>query len=558
MKKLLALILALAMVMSLVACGDNGTTSNGGDSSGATSGDSSSDGATSEDNLTVGGSVDDENTTVQAGTKEESNIVDVVRVGTTENPQNLSPWAGSNSGVVGNLYMFYESLFIMEYKGELEPCLAKSMTQEGNTVTIELFDYIKDSANNPFTASDVVFSLDKAIEGGNISYTNILADYKAEGDYTVVLTLNDNLTVGDLDTFLTNVYYVTEAAYNASADGMVTDPVGTGHYVVSEFTAGYDLVLTVNDDWWQTDEDYVASRSVANAKQIEIYVFGDATTAAMAVETDQVDIAPLSYTDLESAQSAGLQIYTYMMSLTRILLCNCSEDSVLNDVDARKAVYYALENEGLADLLISGIGQPVYDMANSNYPDYYEDYYKELADQGNIYSYDPEKAAEIFAEKGITNLTIITDASSDSLAICEGIVSYLGMVGVTVKISSWETNMLTTAAEDSTAWDLYLRQTASNNYASVAWTRPFLAANYSTGGTCNFIFDDYLQEQLALVNTDEGHTEENVKALYEYIVENAYGYGILCGTSYYAMNDMFSKLSFNASIMLSPSSCIYN
>ena len=92
----------------------------------------------------------------------------------------------------------------------------------------------------------------------------------------------------------------------------------------------------------------------------------------------------------------------------------------------------------------------------------------------------------------------------------------------------------------------------------MAWSRPFLAANYKTGGTCNFIFDDKLQADLATVNTDEGHTEENVKALYNYIVDNAYGYGLLCGTSYFAMNEKFQKLSFNASIILSPNSCIYN
>lgn len=550
-KKVLALLLLAAMLVGMVGCAAKSNTS----SAAAPANSAEDTPATS-----AGSSLDDEERTVDAGTKEESAVLDVVKIGNTDTPSDLSPWAGSNSGAVGWLYLWYESLFIMEYKGELEPCLAKSYTRDGNIVTIELFDYIVDAAGNPFTASDVVFSLDKAIEGGNISYTKILDSYKAVDDDTVELTLKDNLTVGDLETFLTNVYYVTEASYNASPDGMVTDPVGTGHYEVVEYNNGYNLVVEVREDWWQTDEAYIASRSVANVNRIEIYVMADATSAAIAVETGQVDIAPISSTDVPTIQTMdNLSLYTYMMSLTRILMCNCSEDSVLNDVNLRKAVYYALDNAGLAKMLISGVGVPVYDMANTNYPDYYEDYYKELA-QDNFYSYNPEKAKEFIAASGKSNLelTLLTDSTADSVAIAEGIQNYLLEVGITVKIDAYQNNMITTAAEDSTGWDLYLRQTASNNYATVAWSRPFLAANYKTGGTCNFIFDDKLQADLATVNTDEGHTEENVKALYNYIVDNAYGYGLLCGTSYFAMNEKFQKLSFNASIMLSPNSCIYN
>lgn len=563
-KRIFALLLSAAMAANLVACGSSASTastSNSGDAAQAAVEEAQEETTEAAAAEVVGGSLDDESTTVKAGEKEESAIVDVVKVAATDNPADLSPWAGSNSGAIGWLYLFYESLFIEEYKGEMEPCLAKSYTQDGNIVTVELFDYIKDSAGNDFTASDVVFSLDKAIEGGNISYTKVLDSYRAVDDYTVELTLKDNLTVGDLETFFTNVYYVTEAAYNASADGMVTDPVGTGHYEVVEYTNGYDLVVEARDDWWQTDEDYIASRSVANAERIEIYVFADATSAAIAVETGEVDIAGISSTDLPTVEATeGLNVYTFMMSLTRILLANCSEDSVMNDINLRNAVYYALDNEGLAQMLISGVGVPVYDMANSNYPDYYEDYYKELA-ADNIYSYNPEKAKELLSEAGYGNgleLTLLTDSGADSIAIAEGIQAYLLEVGITVKIDSYQTNMLNTIAEDSKAWDIYLRQTASNNYASVAWSRPFLAANYTNGGTCNFIMDDTLQEKLNFVNTDEGHTEENVKELYNYIVDNAYGYGLLCGTSYYAMSDKIQKLSFNASIMLSPNSCIYN
>lgn len=545
--RILALLLLAAMILSLAACSRKTTSSP----------KSSDAGALRQGDTVADSSEVDASITVDAGDKEKSAIVDLLKVAITDSPNDLSPWAGSSGGTTTMIHMFYQALFIQEYKGELEPCLAKSYTKDGNVVTIELFDYIEDSAGNPFTASDVVFSLDQAIAGNKISYVKILKSYRAVNDYTVELVLNDGLAVGDLDTFLTNVYYVTQAAYEASPDGMVTDPVGTGHYKVAEYTNGYLLALEARDDWWQTDEQYIASRSVANAKKVE--VMSDSTACALAAETGEVDVANVNYTDLQSVLDAGLDVYTYMMSMTRILLCNCSEDSVLNDVNLRKAIYYAIDNAGIAKMLSDGVGVAVYDMANTNYPDYYEDYYIELS-ENNYYGYDAAKAQELLAEAGYSDglqLTLITDSGTAGTDIAQTIQTYLGQVGIEVKIEPYQSNMLTTVAEDSTAWDLYVRSTASNSFATVAWSRPFAAENYSTGGTCNFIFDDYLQETLAFVNTDEGHTEQNVKDLYNYIVDNAYGMGLVSTTNYISLSDKIEKLSFNASLMISPNSFIF-
>ena len=92
----------------------------------------------------------------------------------------------------------------------------------------------------------------------------------------------------------------------------------------------------------------------------------------------------------------------------------------------------------------------------------------------------------------------------------------------------------------------------------MAWSRPLSAANYTTGGTCNFVFDDMLQEKLALVTTDEGHTEENVKDAYQYIVDNAYGYGVFVTETYMAVPETMTKVSMNASLMCSFSSCEFS
>ena len=63
-------------------------------------------------------------------------------------PTDLGPWAGNMGGATALIPLVYQSLFIMEYGQDEEPCLAKSKTQvdeDGFVWDVELFDYIYDS-----------------------------------------------------------------------------------------------------------------------------------------------------------------------------------------------------------------------------------------------------------------------------------------------------------------------------------------------------------------------------------------------------------------------------
>ena len=70
----------------------------------------------------------------------------------------------------------------------------------------------------------------KARKSANISG---LVGYEKVDDYTINCEVVENLGIGDFEEILTTVNMVTKAAYEASADGMATDPVGTTAYVLS-------------------------------------------------------------------------------------------------------------------------------------------------------------------------------------------------------------------------------------------------------------------------------------------------------------------------------------
>ena len=73
----------------------------------------------------------------------------------------------------------------------MTPCVGKSWKQiDATTYEVEIYDYVKDSAGNPITADDVVFSYQTAIDSGTqTGYVGSVTEIKKTGDYTVQISL---------------------------------------------------------------------------------------------------------------------------------------------------------------------------------------------------------------------------------------------------------------------------------------------------------------------------------------------------------------------------------
>jgi ABC-type transport system substrate-binding protein len=213
--------------------------------------------------------------------------------------------------------------------------------------------------------------------------------------------------------------------------------------------------------------------------------------------------------------------------------------AVANNKELREALYYALDNQGISDLYTSADSVPVYDLSNSNYPDYYEDDYKA---EDNYYQFDLEKAKELLAQSGFdTNqkLTLICSSDEGSNQVAEILKNYWTQLGITnIDIQSYQGNLMSDVAADPGNWDIYLLQYASTDYAVNVWEKVLNKAKYSWGGTINFVMDDTLQEMLANCRTEEGHTKENIIAFHDYIVDGAWAMGLIQGVQYYACSSI--------------------
>ena len=120
----------------------------------------------------------------------------------------------------------------------------KELTQVDElTYDVEIYDYIHDQAGNPLTASDIKFCYDTAKESGNLPKLASIESIEVLSDYVCRFRFVE-LAAGDLYSLLMECPIVTQAAYEASADQMATDPVTTSPYL-KEQAYEYGLVAPV-------------------------------------------------------------------------------------------------------------------------------------------------------------------------------------------------------------------------------------------------------------------------------------------------------------------------
>ncbi len=175
------------------------------------------------------------------------------------NPFNI--WT-TPAGMMG---FIYEPLFqINTYNGTVIPWLGTSysFSPNGMYLNVSLRHNVTFSNGAPFDSSDVVytFELQKKATGAWGTISNITADgpYKVTFKFTVPET-QYLFYVGSQSIFPTN-----QTWENATSNGLpdpqnqvVTDPIGTGPYMLSSFSP-QKIVLTKNPHYWQPNEPKIS------------------------------------------------------------------------------------------------------------------------------------------------------------------------------------------------------------------------------------------------------------------------------------------------------------
>lgn len=492
MKKIVCILLALVMVFALVACGDSG----------------------SKDN--------DTNT--------ESAVLDVAL---TNSFAGASAIGQENPYRTATFQQIYETLLCVidgQYKGVLAESWEKL---DDVTWKIKLYDGIKDSEGNAFTADDVIWALDmqKNNSCSMADYVELGAGKKVD-DLTVEITMNTD-SEGCFYLLATRMWMCTQEAYEASSDGMATMPVGTGPYACKEYVEGSSATLVKRDDYWKTEN--IPEVSVANFETINISFLPEATQMSVAIDSGDVDFAgQVNMSISADVDAADVQaIYTTNGTFNGMIFNMADGRVVADNLALRKAICYALDCAGLAEGAYAGHAVMMNTFGMDTAIDFNESWTTDI-------SYDLDKAKELLKEAGYENgvdITLVSNNVGEDSIISELAQGYWAQAGINVNINFVEPATQSTVLAEGD-WDIAWVGGMAVSDMSVFYSKVYKDAQ--KGVSFYGVDDPELIDLYAKYYAAGGKTEENLQALYEYTSENLTWYPMFHKQVLFALDNQYS------------------
>ncbi|OPZ00336.1 peptide ABC transporter substrate-binding protein [Bradyrhizobium sacchari] len=288
---------------------------------------------------------------------------------------------------------------LLRYSPKLEPLpeLAESwsVSEDAKTYTFKLKKGVTWHDGKPFTAADVLFSMEMLKQTHARARTNLAQVDKIEtpDDYTVVFTLKQPFgpflgifEVGSMPMVPKHLYEGTDWKTNPYNNA----PVGTGPFMFKEWQKGSFIRLVKNPNYHEKGKPYLD----------EIYwqIIPDAAARSVAYETGKVDVLPggsvenfdvprLSKLKDTCVTGAGWEFFS---PLAWLWLNN--RQGPLADKRVRQAIMYAIDRDFAKDVIWNGLGKVATGPSSSAIKYYTDDVKK--------YPYDPAKAKALLKEAG--------------------------------------------------------------------------------------------------------------------------------------------------------------
>jgi len=336
-KKLMTLLLATAMVMSLVACGSNSSKDSG--------------------------------KTTDSSNSTGKNTV-VVAMGSGFSTLDTGYMYEQNPTLVANAC--YETLFKFDNgKDDPQLSLAESyeFSEDGLTCTIKLNQKAKFASGNQVTSADVAFSLNrtKNLQGNPAFICANIASIDTPDDYTVVInqTAPDSALLSKLcyaacsilDSKVVKANGGTDAADAATTDKaqayLDANSAGSGMYVLKSYTPDEEIVLEKNPNYYGT---------ATNVDKYVIKLQPDANTQMMGLSSGDIDIAMNLTDDTMTELKDKANITAINTSTKTVGFIMMNEDEAIGgpvaNVKVQQAIKYALDYAGIQTICGSGSVTP--------------------------------------------------------------------------------------------------------------------------------------------------------------------------------------------------------
>ena len=294
-----------------------------------------------------------------------------LRIGRANEPQSIDPqFARTGNNQMTAMHIF-DRLLVPDENLRMTPGLAASWRNiDAKTWEVKLRANVKFHDGSPFTAEDVVFSMDRAPNVPN-SPASFADSVKAIDKMQIIdpLTIRFTTTVPD-PLFIENVGTVFIISKKAAEKATNADfnsgkaAIGTGAYKFISWTPGDRLQLVRNEEYWgpKPDFDKVTMRFISN----------DAARVAalLSNSVEVIDLVPpadlpklRADPNIRIVQTATVRLVYLALNQRRPPPFLTDEsgkplgNNPFNDVRVRKALSLLIDRSGLVSRILQGSGE---------------------------------------------------------------------------------------------------------------------------------------------------------------------------------------------------------
>ncbi|MBR5756024.1 MAG: ABC transporter substrate-binding protein [Firmicutes bacterium] len=404
MKRILAAVLALVMVLGLAACGGSSTT-----------------------------------TTAPAPAK------DTFRIALDSDIVKLDPAYAYDFTTNPVVDQITQGLLVFDEDNNLQPLLASSWeAKDATTYVYQIRSDVKFSDGTPMTMEDVIWSLERYRDPDVASYLDWMYgnvdEIKQTGDWELTVTLLQPDATWKYVFGTTAGHVVCKAAAEAAGDKFGTAEgglIGTGPYKFVSWQNGSSIELTRNENYWGEDAGYYDN--------LYFKIITEDASRVTALQTGDVDCTVAAPDNMLEviAKDASLTLTDSAGFGLTFLAFNCQR-APFDNADVRNAIYMAMDLESYQENLVKDAGTgstplPSSDALFTLETSRWNDYVASLP----AHQYDVEGAKALLAKAGYADgfeCTLIVNDNSLRNSIALAMQEDLAKVGIKMTIEKVSTD----------------------------------------------------------------------------------------------------------------------
>ncbi len=353
----------------------------------------------------------------------------VLVVARTVDATGLDPHTQTAFASLRLLELIYEPLVNLDANLDIIPALAETweFNDDATQLTFHLRQGVTFHNGSDLTAEDVVASYERILneETGAAARANFLSieSIDTPDDYTVVF----NLSEPDVP-ILTAMTDINAAIISSENTDPATETVGTGPFVLENWTPDESATLSANANWWN-EGPFVEG--------IEMRIIPDETSILAALRAGTIDFAllndPLVATLLIDDPNIILNRVASSDSY-HVLQLN-AERPPMDQLEVRQAISCAIVRQEVLDTAALGEGQVIGPYIIPSY----------MVPVSELFCYqkDLEQARDLLAQAGLEdgfslNLMAANEEPPTALAEAQNIQAQLAEIGIEVEIEPLE------------------------------------------------------------------------------------------------------------------------